>query len=107
MPTRWATPAIDSSTVPPTTKSTDSASGSSSGRCDPPPAATSAMYHEKVSAKPDSGRAITHSRVSSQCGSRLVTMSRMVPRGSTAYASVKTARSVVSSVCAGRPPFGT
>ena len=61
------------------------------------------MYCENVSAKPDSGRAITHSRVSSQNGSRLVTMSRIVPRGSTAYASVKTARSVVSSVCAGQP----
>ena len=70
--------------MPPTTSSTASASGSSSGRSDPPPGATSTTYQEKVSAKPDSGRAITHSRVSSQCGSRLVTMSRMVPRGSTA-----------------------
>ena len=42
------------------------------------------MYCENVSAKPDSGRAITHSRVSSQNGSRLVTMSRIVPRGRTA-----------------------
>ena len=42
------------------------------------------MYWEKVSANPDSGRAITHSRVSSQNGSSLVTMSRIVPRGSTA-----------------------
>ena len=50
----------------------------------PPPGATSTMYWEKVSAKPESGRAITHSRVSSQNGSLLVTMSRMVPRGSTA-----------------------
>ena len=73
----------------------------------PPPAATSTTYQENVSAKPDSGRAITHNRVSSQNGSRLVTMSRIVPRGSTAYASVKTARSVVRSVCAGRPPVGT
>ena len=76
----------------------------------PPPGATSTTYHEKVSAKPDSGRAITHSRVSSQCGRRLATMSVMVPRGSTAYASVKTARPdrpVVSSVCAGSPPLGT
>ena len=62
------------------------------------------MYCENVSANPDSGRAITQSRVSSQNGSWLVTMSRIVPRGSTAYASVKTARSVVSSVWAGCPP---
>ena len=64
------------------------------------------MYCEKVSANPDSGRAITHSRVPSQNGRLLVTMSRMVPRGSTAYASVKTARSVVSSVWGGWPPVG-
>ena len=64
------------------------------------------MYCENVSANPDSGRAMIHSRVFSQNGSALVTMSRMVPRGSTAYASVKTARSVVSSVCPGRPPVG-
>ena len=64
------------------------------------------MYCENVSAKPDSGRAITHRRVSSQNGRWLVTMSRIVPRGRTAYASVKTARSVVSSVWAGRPPVG-
>ena len=65
------------------------------------------MYWANVSAKPDSGRAITHSRVASQNGRRLVTMSRMVPRGRTAYASVNTARSVVSSVWPGRPPVGT
>ena len=64
------------------------------------------MYCENVSAKPDNGRAITHSRVPSQNGSWLVTMSRIVPRGRTAYASVKTARSVVSSVWPGRPPVG-
>ena len=92
---------------PPTTNSTPSASGSGLGPVLPPPGATSTTYQAKVSANPDSGRAITHSRVSSQNGSRLVTMSRIVPRGSTAYASVKTARSVVSSVCAGRPPVGT
>ena len=65
------------------------------------------MYCEKVSANPESGRAMIQTRVCSQCGSRLVTMSRIVPRGSTAYASVKTARSVVSSVWPGRPPRGT
>ena len=59
------------------------------------------MYCENVSANPDSGRAITHRRVFSQNGRLLVTMSRIVPRGRTAYASVKTARSVVSSVWAG------
>ena len=64
------------------------------------------MYCEKVSANPDSGRAMTHRRVLVQNGSRLVTMSRMVPRGSTAYASVNTARFVVSSVCPGCPPVG-
>ena len=65
-------------------KSTPSASGSASGWSLPPPGDTSTMYWEKVSAKPDSGRAMTHSRVLSQNGSRLVTMSRIVPRGSTA-----------------------
>lgn len=64
------------------------------------------MYCENVSANPDSGRAITHSRVLSQNGRLLVTMSRMVPRGSTAYASVNTARSVVSWLCGGCPPVG-
>ena len=39
------------------------------------------MYWENVSAKPDSGRAITHSRVSVQNGRLLVTMSRITPRG--------------------------
>ena len=42
------------------------------------------MYWEKVSAKPDSGRASTQSRVPSQCGRKLVTMSELVPRGITA-----------------------
>jgi hypothetical protein len=42
------------------------------------------MYCEKVSAKPESGRAITHSRVASQNGRLLVTMSVIVPFGSTA-----------------------
>ncbi len=42
------------------------------------------MYCENVSANPDSGRASTHSRVWVKCGSLLVTMSRMVPLGSTA-----------------------
>ena len=97
---------MTSLTPPSTTKSTASAAGSSSGRSLPPPGATSTMYCENVSANPDSGRAMTQSRVCSQKGSALVTMSRMVPRGSTAYASVKTARSVVSSVCPGRPPVG-
>ena len=45
------------------TNSTPSASGSGSGRSLPPPGETSTMYWEKVSAKPDSGRAITQSRV--------------------------------------------
>jgi (S)-ureidoglycine aminohydrolase len=67
-----------------TTKSTPSAPGSSSGLSLPPPGETSTMYCENVSEKPDSGRAITQSRVSSQNGSWLVTMSRIVPRGSTA-----------------------
>ncbi len=59
------------------------------------------MYWENVSAKPDSGRAITHSRVSVQNGRLLVTMSRITPRGRTAYASVNMARSVSRSVCGG------
>ena len=40
-------------------------------------------YWLKVSAKPDSGRASTQSRVSVQNGSQLVTMSVSDPRGST------------------------
>jgi hypothetical protein len=42
------------------------------------------MYWENVSAKPDSGRAMTHSRVRSQNGRALVTMSVIVPLGRTA-----------------------
>ena len=99
-------PPIARWTVPSTTNSTASADGSGSGRSLPPPGATSTTYCENVSANPDSGLAITQARVSRQCGSWLVTMSRMVPRGSTAYASVNTARSVVSSVWSGRPPRG-
>ena len=64
--------------------STPSAPGSVSGWSLPPPGDTSTMYCENVSANPDSGRAMTHNRVLSQNGSRLVTMSRIVPRGSTA-----------------------
>ena len=64
--------------------STPSAPGSASGCSLPPPGDTSTMYCEKVSANPESGRAMTHSRVFSQNGSRLVTMSRIVPLGSTA-----------------------
>ena len=61
----------------------------------------------KVSAKPDNGRATIQALVSSQPGRRLATISANAPRGMTAYASVKTARPVVSSVCAGKPPRGT
>ena len=71
-------------TAPSMTNRTLSASGSVSGRSLPPPGPISTAYWEKVSAKPLSGRASTHSRVSSQNGSRLVTMSRSVPRGITA-----------------------
>ena len=39
-----------------------------SGRSLPPPGETSIMYWEKVSAKPDSGRASTQSRVPCQWG---------------------------------------
>ena len=42
------------------------------------------MYCENVSAKPDSGRDSTQQRVSSQNGSRLVTMSLITPLGMTA-----------------------
>ena len=42
------------------------------------------MYCEKVSAKPDSGLAMTQARVSSQKGRTLVTMSRITPLGITA-----------------------
>ena len=69
---------------PSTTNSTPSAVGVGLGASLPPPGATSMTYWENVSAKPDSGRAITQSRVSSQNGRRLVTMSVIVPRGSTA-----------------------
>ena len=54
------------------------------GATDPPPGRTSMTYWLNVSAKPDSGRASTQSRVPSQCGSRLAVMSRIVPRGITA-----------------------
>jgi hypothetical protein len=64
------------------------------------------MYWEKVSANPDNGRAMSQSRVSSQKGRKLVTMSVIVRRGRTAYASVNFARSVVSSVWLGSPPRG-
>ena len=72
-----------SRSAPSSTNSTASASGSDSGRSLPPPADTSMRYWLNVSAKPDSGRASTHSRVSSQNGSRLATMSVIDPRGST------------------------
>jgi len=42
------------------------------------------MYWQKVSAKPESGRASTHSRVSSQNGRLLVTISPKTPLGITA-----------------------
>jgi hypothetical protein len=47
----------------------------------PPSGATSTMYCEKVSAKPVSGRAMTHMRILSQNGRWLVTMSRITPWG--------------------------
>ena len=68
---------------PPITKITASASGSDSGRSLPPPTDTSTMYWLNVSAKPDSGRASTQSRVFSQNGRKLTTMSVSDPRGST------------------------
>ena len=79
-------PSTSRETVPSTTKSTASSASSPDGRgCSlPPPGATSTTYQAKVSAKPDSGRASTHSRVRSHSGSRLATMSRIVSRGSTA-----------------------
>ena len=70
--------------VPSTTNSTASASGSGSGFSEPPPGPTSTTYQLNVSAKPESGRASTQPLVSRQCGNLLTTMSRMVPRGSTA-----------------------
>ena len=66
------------------TNSTPSAPASGSGRSLPPPGATSMMYCEKVSAKPDSGRDRIQARVSSQNGRGLVTMSRITPLGMTA-----------------------
>ena len=77
-------PPMVSRSVPSTTNSTASASGSGSGLSEPPSAPTSTTYQLNVSAKPESGRASTQPRVSRQCGQRLATMSRMVPRGSTA-----------------------
>jgi hypothetical protein len=77
-------PASVSVTSPPTTNKTPSASGSGSGLSLPPPGATSTMYCENVSAKPESGRAITQTRVLSQNGSGEVTMSRITPLGMTA-----------------------
>ena len=50
----------------------------------PPPGATSMIYCEKVSAKPESGRAMTQQRVSFQKGRKLVTMSCITPLGITA-----------------------
>ena len=44
------------------------APGSGSGWVEPPPGKTSTMYCEKVSAKPLSGRAMIHARVSFQWG---------------------------------------
>ena len=66
------------------TKSAASAAGSGSGRSLPPPGATSITYWAKVSAKPESGRAMIQARVSSQNGRALVTMSEKTPRGITA-----------------------
>ena len=81
--------------------------GSTSGWSEPPPGETSTTYWLKVSANPDSGRASTQSRVASQPGRWDAVMSLSVRAGITAYASVNRARSVVSAVCGGSPPFGT
>ena len=53
---------------PSTTKRTPSAAGSGSGVLLPPPGETSMTYCEKVSAKPESGRAMIQARVASQWG---------------------------------------
>src|SRR6516164_7851363 len=80
----WALPASVRVNSPSTTKKTPSAFASSSGLLLPPPAAISTIYCENVSANPDSGRDKTQSRVFSQNGKQLVTMSRIVPFGMTA-----------------------
>ncbi len=92
--------------MPSVTKTTDCTVSSSSPWSDPPPGETSMTYCANVVAKPSIGRASTHSRVFSQPGRLLVTMSRSTPRGITVYASVTIARSVSSSVWPGRPPCG-
>ncbi len=66
---------------PSTTSIAPSAPASGSGRSEPPPGSTSMMYCENVSAKPDSGRAMIQARDFSQFGSRLATMSLIVPLG--------------------------
>ena len=76
-------PSTVSSSSPSSRNRTASARGSGSGRVLPPPAPTSMRYWLKVSANPDSGRARTHSRVFSQCGSELATMSVSEPFGIT------------------------
>ena len=63
--------------------STVSAFASVSGRALPPPGATSTIYCEKVSAKPDSGLAMIQARLFSQKGRKLATMSRITPFGIT------------------------
>ena len=61
-------PAIVTVSSPSMTNSTPSAPASGSGRSLPPPGATSMMYCEKVSEKPDSGRDRIQARVLSQNG---------------------------------------
>jgi hypothetical protein len=68
---------------PSTTKIKPSTVLCASGLAEPPPGATSIRYCAKVVAPPATGRLRIQTRVSSQSGSTLVTMSRMTPRGIT------------------------
>ena len=67
--------------MPEAMNNTASASGSGSGLVLPPPDETSTIYCAKVSAKPESGRARIHARVSCQWGRFEVTISLITPRG--------------------------
>ena len=67
--------------APSVTKMTLSASGSVSGRSLPPSGDSSTSICEKVSAKPESGRANTQARSPVQCGNADVTMSVITSRG--------------------------
>lgn len=77
-------PARSRSSSPSSMKSTDSTPVAVSGCVEPPPASTSTIYWQKVSANPLKGRARIQVRLCRQKGNTLVTMSRITSRGITA-----------------------